>query len=442
LNTLLRIVASSAALTLLGAGLLPCPAGSRYSAGWRAYQLAAGAAVAAPLFLLLGAAGMPITETTVLLGILALAGALWFFRRGRRVLENPISRKEISPWHGLLLAAVLVFSWKVLVVPLWSWDHHVIWGMKSRRMVQAGKLELGLLKEPGFSAQPEYPLGLPMLWRLFTFGEIPDAASVKLAHLLLGFGVAAALNRLLVQRGLSPLQAAAWTSLAAISPLFWDTESVGGADLALSFFAISGVALLLEPLTREGRFAAGLVVGALPWIKTEGAVLALWILLGDAILRRDKRASSAVLAGSALAVAVLLGFHAIYLPTTPTFVEGDWWGRLTARIVYSGFLLRDLAKTLVHEDWIGAWILFGVGWLNAFFRKVKAAIVLGGIVIGQSLFYAATYLATYLDPIDHVRSSFHRIMAALLPIAVAATAVALFGQKDARPAVAPTSSSA
>jgi hypothetical protein len=53
-------------------------------------------------------------------------------------------------------------------------------------------------------------------------------------------------------------------------------------------------------------------------------------------------------------------------------------------------------------------------------------------VAAQLGFYVFVYLATYLDPVRHVESSFHRIAAALAPLAILSVVATLATAVPAR----------
>ena len=65
-------------------------------------------------------------------------------------------------------------------------------------------------------------------------------------------------------------------------------------------------------------------------------------------------------------------------------------------------------------------------------RRRPLAAALGAVVLVQLAAYAGTYFATYLDPVEHIRSSFFRIAAALLPLALVAVSGGLGGPDRAR----------
>jgi hypothetical protein len=438
-TALLRVVLACAALTALGASLLPRRAGQGLSAGWWACRMAVGLSAAIPLCSILGALGMPLTLPWILAALLSPSAAALLLRRARGSSTDSVPSRPITPWLLLSVGALLVFVWKVLVVPLWTWDHFAIWGMKSRRMLPDGILRVDFLSTPAFgNTHPDYPIGAPMAWRIFSLGALPDDVTVKLVHVLLGVALAIVFYRLLTVSGLPYRSAETWTGLVVISPLFWDTESLGNADLALSFLAVAALTLLLDPVPSAALAgAAGITAGALPWIKTEGVILSALILLGFAVARRPTPQAPGFLRlqllGAAATGALLVCFHALQLPTGAKFLAGDWVERAAERASNPRPLLAAIGSTLTHPDWIGAWILFAAALAIALVRRSRAAIWIASLVIGQAVFYCFTYFATYLNPLDHVRSSFHRIMAALLPIAIAATAISLCGRRRSDP---------
>ena len=56
------------------------------------------------------------------------------------------------------------------------------------------------------------------------------------------------------------------------------------------------------------------------------------------------------------------------------------------------------------------------------------------LVIAQLLIYCGVYFASYIDPGEHIRSSFHRIASGLAPLAVVAIAIAIGDSSSRREA--------
>ncbi|HTQ78897.1 MAG TPA: glycosyltransferase 87 family protein, partial [Thermoanaerobaculia bacterium] len=186
----------------------------------------------------------------------------------------------------LTVAGLALFLAKLALAPLWSWDHFAVWGLKSRRLLSGGVLDLGFLDLSLFRpTEPHYPLGLPFAWRLLSLGALPGDLTFKVTHALLGLALTAVTRQGLLLVSRSRRIANALTAWLAVSPLFWDTVGLGHADLALALWAITSCVLLLEGIApgrereRTGILAlAGIAAGFLPWLKQEGLLFALALL--------------------------------------------------------------------------------------------------------------------------------------------------------------------
>ena len=212
-------------------------------------------------------------------------------------------------------------------------------------------------------------------------------------------------------------------AVVCVSPLFWDTEAMGLAELPLAFFAVASIALLLD--ARDGRapvWVAGATIGFVSWIKTEGLLLSVLLLVfGAFLLRRGSSDRRTVrLAGLGLP-AVALGFASLLisrrlLPAVLSFFWGEWRVRGQLRLRHPGKILAALGDELVRRDWWGIWLFFAaVFLLSLLTRRVLPSLLLG-TVLAMLASYAAVYFFTYLDPVEHIRHSFFRVAAALVPL--------------------------
>ena len=396
------------------------------------------------LVLPLGLLGMPVAP----LSVIVLAALLFPLARRVRlptmmmeeeIVEERWPRPVVLLARVALVLAVALFLIKVTLAPLWSWDHFAIWGMKSRRMVVGGRLDLGFLALPGYEASVTfYPVGLPMLWRLLALGGLPGTALFKTVHALSGLALVAVTRRGVLRLGRSPAMAAmapmadTLAALLAASPLLWDTIAVGLADLPLALWATAGLVLALESDGEYPVWPAGICLGFLPWIKQEGLSLALLALLAAAVIvssgknRRFRLAALLLPAGLLIAGALAVGRT---LPQGgPSFFDGDWRGRALARLSRPGEILTMLGSDLAAPDWLGFWFLFAAGLALALWQRNRTALLLGGVVLFQLGLYAAVYFLTYVSPADHIRSSFTRIAAALVPLGILTIARAAAGR--------------
>lgn len=334
----------------------------------------------------------------------------------------------------VLFLAATTFVWKVAVLPVWTWDHYMVWGMKTRRMADGGFLDLEFLKAvPFLKANPDYPLGLPVLWRLLTLGHEPVAADFKICHALFGLAVVLLVRLILLEAGSSPFRANTVAAFVGISPLFWSTESVGIAEMPLCAAALAGLCLVLRWQSTSNKSAvmvSGVLLGFLPWIKKEGLSLALLIFGAGWLLARRRAGwkpmqALPALVGLSLVAGGTLVVEWSYLPRGTSFFVGSWWSRAAHRVPATMDLLGAMGKELVASDWLGFWIAFPLIMAWALYRRADRTVAVCIVVVGQSALYTTTYFATYLDPVFHVNASLFRVMGALLPLA--AVGVGLLG---------------
>src|SRR5262245_48130733 len=285
LSHLLRIALGGVLCAAAGLGLLSAMGRApRMTLETVARAAALGIAVTSPALVLVGLAGLPVAAPSIAAVALAFASlSLLPAKRARAAAEEPAPRGPMERLSALGPAgALLVFAGKIAAVSRWCWDHYVVWGMKSRALWAGGIFDLSLLQaRPFFMANADYPLGLPMAWRILTLGAEPVSLDFEIAHVLFGVGVALAVRQIVRENGASGIWPDAAASFVAVSPLFWDTESLGIAEMPLAWFALTALGLCFRLARGESSlsFAAGAALGFLPWVKKEGVTLAVLILV-------------------------------------------------------------------------------------------------------------------------------------------------------------------
>jgi hypothetical protein len=327
---------------------------------------------------------------------------------------------------GCALAALMV---KMTRVPLWSWDHFAIWGVKARSMLAGGHLRLDFLRSL-YQTRTDHPLGVPMSWLVLTLGEAPSPAVFKVLHALFALALVAVLRAAVRRATSSPTLANAAAAFLAVSPLLWDSEAMGLAEVPLALWATVSLLLVSPGLaaSRSRPWVPGLALGFLPWIKQEGLVLGL-LLLAAALLpmlpmARARRggataaaAAAAQLCGPALALmAGALAIQKRVLPPGASFLLGDWWRRGLDRLPLIIEIQRRCLALLLQPDWLGFWIVLAALTAVAVARRHGMALAVIAIVWIQVFVYELTALFTYLPPLAHLDASFFRICAALVPI--------------------------
>ena len=346
-------------------------------------------------------------------------------RRRRRAPAIPVLVSRIA-----LACALVALMVKLVQVPLWSWDHFAIWGVKARSMLDGGHLRLDFLRSL-YQTRTDHPLGVPMAWLVLTLGQAPSPAVFKALHALFALALVAVTQAAVRRVSSSTALANAAAAFLAVSPLLWDSEAVGLAEVPLALWAM--VSLLLLPpaiaAARRRAWVPGLALGFLPWIKQEGLVLCLLLLAaalalllrarrgGHRTLRPRSAADGALLVGPALALmAGALAIQKLILPPGVSFFAGDWWRRGLDRLPHVLDVQRQCFALLLQPDWLGFWILLAASTLVALARRNGMALAVIAIVWIQVLVYELTALFSYIPPPAHLEAAFFRICGALVPL--------------------------
>jgi hypothetical protein len=405
----------------------------------------------AVLALAAGLAGLTLSPMALVLLLAAPgAAAAVLGQRSRRQSEaaanasaNAASASADSTGGGALLVlsriallcALVTLAIKLAETPLWSWDHFAVWGVKARRMLEGGHLRLDFLRAL-YQTRTDHPLGLPMAWLVLTLGEPPDPAVFKVLHALFALALVAALHAAVRRVTSSAALANAAAAFLAVSPLLWDSEAVGLAEMPMALWAMVSLLLVLPALAAPLRrsWVPGLALGFLPWVKQEGLVLGLLLLAAMllllAVLRRASRAGAGVGAAWPALCAPALGLMAaalavqkLVLPPGVGFFIGDWRQRGIERLPLLIDIQRRCLSFLLQPDWLGFWIAFAALTCMAVAKKKAAPLALMAVVWIQVLIYELTAVFTYLPPPAHLDAAFFRICAPLLPIGLLAMAL-------------------
>ncbi len=429
---LLRFAAGAGLLVLLGRAASRGRVGG-LDPGELALDGAIGLSLAAPIALAWLVLGMPLPPR-VLAGAEGAAAIFLFFARRRDASRPdpssaPADSRLLARLSALLVLGVFaVCAWKWARVPLWSWDHFAIWGMKARRLFLFSSLDATSLHTSALRvSNPNYPLGLPLAWRLLSLGE-PASGVFRAAHGLFALGALLALRAGTKRSTGSSVLANALAGALCVSPLFWDSEALGLAEMPLAFLAVASATLLLGLRHPPGRpeWVAGLTIGYVSWIKQEGMVLAcLLVLAGVGILlasrppgRHRAKSLAALVLPAALVAAAGEALWRSLLPRGFGFFVGDWPARGLARLRDPRALLRALAHELLAGDWLGLWIAIAAVIAAALILRRPMPLLLLSVVGVQIAGYAAVYVFTYLDPVEHIASSFFRIVGGTVPLAL------------------------
>ena len=418
-----EILVGTAAAVVAGRSALP--RGRGLSAAALAEDFTLGLSIVVPLAFAWGLAGLP--WTPISMPALALGTAL-ILRRAlpERLVTSPMrpSPRGLDRAAELLLAVcALIVVWKWLRTPIWSWDHFAIWGLKARQIVVDGTLDLAFLGlQTHVATNPHYPIGLPLAWRLLAPSSL-SASDFRLVHALFAAALLAATHAAARRLGASRSAAALLAAALCASPLFWDTEALGIADLPLAAVAVAALLLALDAQEDVGfpAWPAGLALGFLSWVKLEGGPLGALLAVACGLGLAGKK-RLALVATWALSTAAALAAQRWLLPAGGGFLQGDWKVRFSERVRDPLALIAAMLRELAGREWLCLWFLFAAAALASLFLPARPARRISAVVVSQVLVYVFVYFGTYLDPARHVHSSFHRLAAALLPLALLAMA--------------------
>lgn len=371
------------------------------------------AALAIPLAIA-GSCGLPLGPLAVAIDSVALvAFALIALRKTDKQSSGPsIKGEPVSA--AIAFAAFALDVWKIVVTPLWSWDHFAIWGVKARLLGATHRF--GSIAE---GLHPEYPVGFPVVLHVLSGGEVPDQWMFRAIHILFLACVLLLVRTLVLQHTMSPVTANLSSAFLALTSVAWDTEAVGLADLPLVTFAVAACILAFG---ERADFGLALSLGFLPWVKQEGLPLAFFIMIAAIAVSRDRRRTM-----HAMFVAVIIAAPSLFVGVAAgtSFFAGNWWARATHRLRHPGAVLHELWLHLRSGATLGLWRIVPVALVWAVVRRERRAAALLSVVLAQMIVYCLVYFASFLPPAEHIRSSFHRIATALAPLVVAGVAIAI-----------------
>ncbi len=359
-------------------------------------------------------------------------------------------------------AAIAVSAAKIWTTPVWSWDHYAMWGYKARQLAQ-GRADF--LSAVGFDgANPNYPLGWPRALTSAGWGAAPSALDVRVLWLALMALLILLFHRLASQ--VDPSVGLLATAALATSPLFWDTEAVGLAELPMVLFMLGGLVSAANA-ARSGNW--GFLASAICWImvsgiKNDGNAVCLLVLPAAIVLAGGWRVRRAQWLAATTVVGVLV-VRAITSAQTSggvSFFAGDALGRMRSRLGHPLPLLRLMVEQMNDFSWLALWwilpplVLIGVivrataskpstgaveGLLSPLqslrfpelsrVNAVLCAALLAAAGLGLLSIFASVYAGTHFPPDLHILTSWHRVV--VTPLLLLLLAAALLAPRSDPP---------
>jgi hypothetical protein len=398
------------------------------------FALAAGAVVGLGLSGTLWSAGLLLLGATGAgsdLMMLLMAAGLWWRFRGRPDEEalgeeknNFFFAARAPLWlvAACALAALVVTALFVehsLRYPDGGWDAVAIWNLRARALFGAPHRLADVFTNELPRQHPDYPLLLPGLIAHGWFALGTRTAVVPIAVSLLFAAAGAAALGFAVRDRRGPALGLGAALLLLGTPQFLLLAWNQYADLKLAMLWLVAVVL-----ASGGRFlAAGLVAGLCAYTKNEGLV-ELAALLGATLFVSGWRPALRLLAGAVLPLA-LLGYFKLRWAPPNDLVAGahiaDLWRIAPGR---SPIVLRGFAGRILDFPAWGCVLPFVLAcWIAGWRRRERTLAAVFVALVLAALF--GIYLATPIDPAEHIRSSLDRLLFQIWPTIIYATAIAL-----------------
>lgn len=401
----------------------------------------------------LSLAGVPLGGQVAVLSLVGAAAAVPVWRSGvwhavvrrdsQQLRRRAVIRRDGPRLRGRALAwlLIVVLAAQIVIVvvvavgrPLWGWDSWATWGIKSRTIFLEGSITPTLFADP--SRGPTllgYPLLFPLVeaW-LYAWLGAPDDRLVGLIAVLFYLGLIAVFHAAVCRRGIEPRVALAATTALATTPLVVGLSAMVFADIPLALLMLIGTVYFVEWVEggAPGTLAiAAIASGLMPWTKREG--LALLAAIVAAVIVAGWKSRRAWIGGAALVGSAAL-------------LSGPWWFVVaTNRVQFLDFqpvgptafwsnlsrlptIARLELTSFASPDWNFLWPLaaiFALVHWRMLVRPSRAtsrfAVALPLAVVfyisGTSLGYV---FSTYAPYQQHVLTSFYRLLAQVLPLAV------------------------
>jgi hypothetical protein len=336
----------------------------------------------------------------------------------------------------LIEIAVLIF---VAFKHTLGWDGLLNWEIKARyAFLNGGSIPASYYSSAGRGfSHPEYPLGIPFteLWLYLWMGE-PNQFWVKIIFPAF-YAACAPLLALLVSRlsgkrwiGLFIAALLAFVPAVSASP---GGVVVGYVDIPLSVFYLAALGYLLLWLkTNDRRFISVFAVcsALLPWIKSEGIILWIVLVVLGLVLSLTKRRLAHFVISIVPGCALILAWR-VYLKLVHLWPHSDFAPLSLTALSQNLGRLRDIFGILFAElsepvHWSVFWLLAAFALIYLFASRKLERIALASAVVVPILLYSLTYVfSTWPSYSAHMTSSVSRLLLHVMPAGWLAIGLAL-----------------
>lgn len=385
-----------------------------------------------------------VLQAVVTIACLALAIFGWREKQKAAARFNFPTPKNPVEW---VLATIVALEVAILLFVSFKhtlgWDGLLNWEIKARyAFFNGGVIPASYYSSAGRAfSHPEYPLGIPFteLWLYLWMGE-PNQFWVKIIFPLFYVACAPLLAiltaRLSGKRWLGLLVASLFAFVPSISASPGGIV-VGYVDVPLGVFYLTALGYLLcwfKDNARSSLIVFAACAALLPWIKTEGVILFLVLVLLGVSLRVIKHRTTQFLVSILPGVIVLFAWR-VYLKLIHVWPHSDFsppglsllrhnLGRL---LDIAGILLAELSET---AHWSIFWLLAGVAVVYLLASRKLEKIAVAFAVLLPIVLYSLIYLfSTWPSYTAHMTSSLPRLLLHVTPAAWLAIGLALSSPK-------------
>ena len=359
---------------------------------------------------------------------------VWLRRKPWRRALKPIDLSWRPPVLAVVFAGALGFAAAGLLLevsrmPYGDWDGWNIWNSHARLLHRAGSNWTTLLP---YTFHGDYPLLTSAVaarfWR-YAGVEIPEAGALLGIVLFLS---AVALLIFMLREFRDVSLAILFGFILLGTPNYLDLASDQFADVPLSFFILSTIALIFLYLEKQPHDSgllglAGFTAGCAAWTKNEGLlfVVATFIALIAALALRRAQAARHVgrfIAGALFPLIVVFIFKVTMAPQNDLIASSSY---TTVQAIFNLERHTTILKYAGSTMWsFGIWSipplvpLFGVVALRGLdWRSLRSSGWLTGfaILLFMAVGYYSVYLMTPLDLDYHLKTSLDRLMIHLWP---------------------------
>lgn len=426
----MTLILTVALATLLGWLVI-----GRWVRGWiggLALGFAAGAGLLSLQMFLYGLARVPWGFGAVFVPWLPLVYARI---RSRPSFERPAwpNWLEVAALIALPASSLAWLSYeRAMPLNTLNWDAWAVWLFKAKAFYLDGNLAGFLTRAREFSAEPSYPLLVPLLATfLYTLEGAPADHLAKALSPCFFFALLGASYWLVRRFGPRPL---ALVSTALVANLHMVNivafELAGYADTAFSVYLLLGAGCLYAWLKdrQSGDLAlASLFSSLAAWTKNEGLLLVAavagvlaWRLAAERC--RDWRLWALLLVPPAVAVLPWIIVRRLYhVPASGLVEAAGWkWSNLGPAL---GSIAGQASATGTYN--LTFWLLAAALVLARRARPGLYWWVLPGLLFWQLGGLLAAYLRVHGDLVLFIGTSLDRVLAQLAPLALLASALLL-----------------